>query len=309
VDLTTADDAAVYRVSDDLAIVLTADFFTPIVDDPYEFGRIAVTNALSDVYAMGGRPVVGLNLVAYPARSRSLDDLEAMLRGGADQAGRAGVAIVGGHSIDDPEPKYGLSVMGFVNPAEVLTNAAAKPGDVLVLTKPLGIGVITTAIKNDAAPAGVIARAVEVMTALNGSASEAARVAGCRACTDITGFGLLGHLREMTSASGVGARISLSRIPVIEGVSELLAADMAPGGSYRNLEFLDNAKAVAWEGSFSGDERLLLADAQTSGGLLIAVAESRARTLIDDLLSGGAMCAAEIGRIVADPNGIVTVVP
>ncbi len=301
VDLATSDDAAVYKISDGIAIVLTVDYFTPVVDDPYEFGRIAVTNALSDVYAMGAKPVIALNLVGYPARTRPLDTLEEILRGGADQARAAGVSIVGGHSIDDPEPKYGLAVMGIVNPSEVLTNAGAKVGDRLILTKPVGTGVIATAIKKAVAPPEVSARAVEVMTTLNGPAVEAAKAVGCNACTDVTGFGLLGHLHEMTLASCVGARVDARAVPAIEGVMELIAQDMAPGGTEANLEHLESIGAVVWE-DVPHDLRLLLCDAQTAGGLLLSVAPDRVGRMIDALKAADVLVATEIGEIVSDPD-------
>lgn len=302
VGLTTSDDAAVYRLSDELAVVLTVDYFTPVVDDPYEFGRIAVTNALSDVYAMGAKPLVALNLVGYPARTRPLDTLEEILRGGADQAKAAGVSIVGGHSIDDPEPKYGLCVMGVVNPSRVLTNAGAQVGDKLILTKPIGTGVIATAIKKEAASPEVAARAIEVMTTLNGPAAEAAKQVGCSACTDVTGFGLLGHLHEMTLASRVGARVSAIAVPTIEGVMDLIARDMAPGGTEANLEHLDALGAVVWSDHVPQDHRLLLCDAQTAGGLLLSVAPERVDNLITLLKAAHVLAAAEIGEIVPDPE-------
>ena len=300
VGLSTSDDAAVYRVSDDLAIVLTVDFFTPVVDDAYEFGRIAVTNALSDIYAMGARPVLALNLVAYPARTRSLDKLEEILRGGADQAAAAGVSIAGGHSIDDPEPKYGMCVMGVVNPKSVLTNSGAKVGDRLFLTKPIGTGIITTAIKHDTARAEVAAEAIRVMTTLNGPASEAAVKVGCNACTDVTGFGLLGHLHEMTTGSGAGARIRLHDVPLIDGVRELLTLDEAPGGTYANRDHLNSENAVAWGEGLSEEDQLALCDAQTAGALLISVPADRADAMREALIEAGTLAAAEIGEIVAD---------
>jgi selenide, water dikinase len=300
VGLATSDDAAVYRVSEDLAIVLTTDFFTPVVDDPYEFGRIAVTNALSDIYAMGARPVLALNIVAYPARSLPLDTLEEILRGGADQAAAAGVSIAGGHSIDDPEPKYGLCVMGIVDPRKVLTNSGAKIGDKLILTKPIGTGIITTAIKHDTAPADAIAEAIRVMTTLNGPASEAALQIGCNACTDVTGFGLLGHLREMTCGSGVGARVRFRDVPLITGVGELLALDEAPGWTYSNRDHLNSTSAVTWSGDLTEEDQLALCDAQTAGGLLISVPADRAEAMKSALQSAGALCAVEIGEIVED---------
>jgi len=309
VGLSTSDDAAVYRVSDDLAIVLTVDFFTPVVDDAYEFGRIAVTNALSDIYAMGARPVLALNIVAYPARLRPLDKLEEILRGGSDQAAVAGVSIAGGHSIDDPEPKYGLCVMGVVNPNKVLTNAGAKIGDKLILTKPIGTGIITTAIKHDTAPSEVAAEAIRVMTTLNGPASEAAVRVGCNACTDVTGFGLLGHLHEMTYASGVGARVRLRDVPLIDGVKRLLALDEAPGGTYANLEHLNAESAVAWGEGVCEEDHLVLCDAQTAGGLLISVPADRAEAMKSALIAANTLRAAEIGEIIADTECRIHVEP
>src|ERR1700742_238883 len=231
----TSDDAGVVQLTDDLAIVQTADFFTPIVDDPYWFGRIAATNALSDVYAMGGRPVSALNLVAFPLGTLGPDVLREILRGGADAVAAAGASVVGGHSIDDPEPKYGLAVTGVVDPRAVLTNAGGRVGDVLVLTKPLGAGAVATALKRGLAAAELVERAVAVMSTLNDVAGEQARAAGASALTDVTGFGLLGHVHELAAASGVAAEIEAGALPAIDGVLALLETDAAvAGGSRRN---------------------------------------------------------------------------
>jgi selenide,water dikinase len=302
VDLGTSDDAAVYRITDDIAVVLTLDFFTPIVDDPYEFGRIAATNAISDIYAMGGKPIVALNIVAYPGRTHALDKLELILKGGADQAAAAGVRIVGGHSIDDPEPKYGLCVMGLVNPKEVMANKGAKVGDKLILTKPIGVGIITTAIKHNAASDEVIARGTDVMTRFNGPASEVAKRIGCHACTDVTGFSLLGHLHEMTAASGVGARLSYSLVPLIEGIQGLLDEDMVPGGTYRNLDFLNQGCCLEWEGDLDERKQLTLADPQTSGGLLISVSPDKMDDMLNALHAADVSDAAVIGEIIPDSD-------
>ena len=302
VGLSTSDDAAVYRVSDEIAVVLTVDYFTPIVDDAYDFGRIAAANALSDAYAMGAVPVIALNLVGFPAKDMPLGLLEDILHGGSDVAASAGVSIVGGHSIDDPEPKYGLVVMGVVHPGKAVSNASARVGDVLFLTKPLGLGIIATAIKNEAATPEIIATAVGLMTTLNKAASEAMQRVGANACTDITGFGLLGHLHEMACGSGVGAEIILPMVPIIGGVRDLLKQDMAPGGTHRNLEYLERCDSVEWEDGISEDEKLLLADAQTSGGLLISVPEERADAMQQELRNAGTPCAARVGRIVDDPE-------
>jgi selenide,water dikinase len=264
----TSDDAAVVKLRDDLAIVQTADFFTPIVDDPYAFGRIAAANALSDVYAMGATPVCALNLVAFPLETLGADVLAEILRGGADAAAEAGCAVVGGHSIDDPEPKYGMAVTGIVHPDEVLTNAGGRPGDALLISKPLGAGTVATAVKRGLASEALVRRGIEVMSELNARAADAARRAGAHALTDVTGFGLLGHLHELTLASGCAAEVDVEAVPAIEGVLELLAGGEAiAGGTRRN-----RADAEAFT-SFAGPEerRWLVCDAMTSGGLLAAV--------------------------------------
>ena len=264
----TSDDAAVVKLSDEIAIVQTADFFTPIVDDPYAFGRIAATNALSDVYAMGGTPVSALNLVAFPLETLGAEVLAEILRGGGDAAAEAGCAVVGGHSIDDPEPKYGMAVTGVVHPDEVLTNAGGRPGDALVLTKPLGAGTIATAIKRGLAGPELVARGVEVMTTLNAQAAADARAAGAHALTDVTGFGLLGHLHEVALASGCAAEVHVDAIPAIEGVLELLAGGEAiAGGTRRNRAHAETFTSFAG----SPERQWLACDAMTSGGLLAAV--------------------------------------
>jgi len=292
----SSDDAGVVRVRDDLALVQTVDFFTPIVDDPYDFGRIAAANALSDVYAMGGEPVTALNLVAFPLERLGPDVLGEILRGGGDVVRAAGALLVGGHSIDDPEPKYGLAVTGTVHPDAVLTNAGGRAGDALVLTKPLGVGAISTALKRGHG-ADLLPAAVEVMTTLNAGAARAARTAGAHGMTDVTGFGLLGHLREMAAASGVAAEVHAGAVPAIAGVEALLRDDDAvSGGSRRNRA---HAETFA---RFADDveewRRRLVCDATTSGGLLVAVAPGRA----------GEVPGAVIGRLVAGPAGTVDVV-
>jgi selenide, water dikinase len=265
----TADDAGVYRLRDDLAIVSTADFFTPIVDDPFDFGRIAACNALSDVYAMGADPVCALNLVAFSIEQIGGAVLSEILRGGAAIATEAGIAIVGGHSIDDAEPKYGMAVTGIVHPEQLLTNGGGHSGDALVLTKPLGAGAVSTAVKRGAeAP---LAEAIAVMTTLNGNGSRAARDAGAHGMTDVTGFGLLGHLHELALASGLAAEVDAAAIPAIDGVLELLAdGDSAvAGGTRRNRA---HAETFATFGADVPENRRWLAcDAMTSGGLLVAL--------------------------------------
>jgi len=266
----TADDAAVYKIGEHHAIVHTADFFTPIVDDPYDFGRVAATNALSDIYAMGGKPLVALNLVGFPVGELDPKVMRDILRGGADVVSSAGAVIGGGHSIDDREPKYGLAVSGLVDPTNMLTNGGAKPGDTLMLTKPLGTGLIATAAKRDLAPAALVDRALEVMCTLNDEAARSALAAGAHAATDVTGFGLLGHLHEMCQASGVTARITASSVPVIKGATALAEnPDAVAGGSRRNAE---HAKTyTAFDASVSQATQTILSDAMTSGGLLLAL--------------------------------------
>ncbi len=306
VGLDTADDAAVYRLRDDLAIVVTTDFFPPIVDDPYDWGRIAAANALSDVYAMGGAPLLALNLVAWPREGLAFELLARVLDGGADVTRAAGALVAGGHSIDDAEPKYGLAVVGTVDPTRVLTNTGARAGDTIVLTKPIGLGVISTALKRDAAPAALVDEAIRVMTCLNAGARDAALEIGdaVHAATDVTGFGLLGHLRELAVGSAVGVEVDAAAVPVIDGVRELLAAGMVAGGTQRNHAFV--SPDVDW-GSLPESEQLLLADAQTSGGLLLAVAREQAGTLVAALEAHGTLAAAVVGRVVPGARGRITV--
>ncbi|MDQ3741181.1 MAG: selenide, water dikinase SelD [Actinomycetota bacterium] len=286
----TADDAAVVRLRPDLALVQTADFFTPIVDDPYDFGRIAATNALSDVYAMGGEPVSALNLVAFPLERLGGDVLREILRGGHDAVEAAGAAIVGGHSIDDPEPKYGLAVTGTVHPDEVTTNAGGRPGDALFLTKPLGAGAVSTAAKRGLASDELIAAAVEVMTTLNADGARAAREAGATAVTDVTGFGLLGHLHELALASGCAAEVDAEAVPAIDGVLDLLADERAvSGGARRNREWAQGFARIDVEGA----RARLLVDPMTSGGLLVA--------------APGDGPGVRVGRLVAGTPGAIDV--
>jgi selenide,water dikinase len=302
----TADDAAVYRLSDDLALVLTTDFFTPIVDDPYDFGRVAAANALSDVYAMGGRPITALNLVGFPEGTLDPSVLGDILRGGAATAREADIDIVGGHTIKTDEPIYGLAVTGTVHPARVVTNAGARPGDVLVLTKPLGLGIITTASKQGADARGAIAEAIALMTTLNRAAAEAMTAAGAHAATDVTGFGLLGHLRNMTHASGCAARVRLEAVPVLAAAWEYVRAGIAPGGTHANRRFL--AASTEYAADVDEAAQLVLCDAQTSGGLLVAVPADRAGRLVAALRDAGVPCAAVIGEIEHGEAGTARVV-
>lgn len=277
----TSDDAAVYRLSDEQALVATIDYITPVVDDPYLFGQIAAANALSDVYAMGARPILALNVVNFPRETLPLEVLGEIVRGGADKATEAGIAILGGHSVDDPEPKYGMVVLGLVHPEHIVANRGALSGDALVLTKPLGIGIITTAIKRDAVDQEVIAQACTSMATLNRAASEAMVEVGVHAATDVTGFGLLGHLAEMLRASNRGARIIAAAVPLLPRVLTLARAGLVPGGSHRNLAALGDF--VRWPSEVDEATRLVLADAQTSGGLLMSVAATRVAALLSAL--------------------------
>ena len=302
----TGDDAAVYQINEDTALIATVDFFPPITDDPYEFGAIAAANSLSDVYAMGGRPLLALNVVGFPA---SLDKgiLGRILQGGYAKAAEAECLIAGGHTVDDPEPKYGLSVIGVVTPGQQVSNAGAQPGDALVLSKPIGTGIITTAGKQGVVDPEVMAGAVATMAALNRPGAAAMTRVGVNAATDITGFGLLGHLKSMVKGSGVAAEISLSAVPTLPGARELLAQGVAPGGTHRNVSSV--ADAVTWDAALSDADRLLLCDAQTSGGLLISVPAERAEALAAALREEGAPCAAIVGYITEGVSGTIAVKP
>lgn len=299
VDASTADDAGVYLV-DGTALVATVDFFTPIVDEPFDFGRIAAANALSDVYAMGARPLFALNLVAFPRDLLGEGILEEIVRGGAEIAREAGIPIIGGHSIDDAEPKYGLAVIGMADPERIVRNSTARPGDALILTKPIGTGVIATAIKRGTASSDEIAAAVTSMATLNRAASEAMLEAGAHAATDVTGFGLLGHLHEMLRGSGASARITPSKVSLLPGALEHLRAGCIAGGTRRNAD--DAAGYASFADAVPEDLRLLLCDAQTSGGLLIAVPQERAQSLLDRLDT-----AALIGAVEAGPAGRIQI--
>jgi len=301
----TADDAAVYRLTDDLALVLTTDFFTPIVDDPTDFGAIAAANALSDVYAMGGTPRVALNLVGFPDDRLPPEVLGDILRGAAAVAEAAGVSIVGGHTIKSEEPIYGLAVVGTVAPDRMLTNAAGRPGDWLVLTKPIGVGVITTAAKNDVDTLGAIGEAIQLMRTLNRAAAEAACAVGVQAATDVTGFGLLGHLRNLAYASGCAAEVDLTDVPILAAARHYAAQGIVPGGTHANRRFLQDWTTYAPE--VTETDQLLLCDAQTSGGLLLAVAPEMAEDLISELERRQTPCAARIGRLAAGMPGRLTV--
>lgn len=301
----TLDDAAVYRINSEIALVQTVDFFTPVVDDPFDFGRIAAANALSDIYAMGATPLTALNIVCFPSGVLPLEVLGKILQGGADTAEKAGATIVGGHTIDDPEPKYGMACTGLLRPGDQLTNAGARPGDALVLTKPLGTGVIATAIKRGNASEAAIAAATASMAALNREAADVARAQGAHAVTDVTGFGLLGHLSEMCRASGVTATVWYDRLPFLEGAMSLAREGIIPGGTTRNLEHVR-----PWTTFASGLEPwqlLLAADAQTSGGLVLAVAPETKADTVTALEARGCQAAAVIGLVDEPRDALIRV--
>ena len=300
----SSDDSAVYKLSESVALVQSVDFFPPIVDDPYWFGAIAAANALSDIYAMGATPLIGLNIVCFPI-DLPKEVLGKILKGGADKMTEAGAIIGGGHTIDDAEPKYGVSVTGLVRPGEQITNSEARAGDKLVLTKAIGTGIITTALKAGKSDRETEERVVGLMAELNKGASEAMVGVGVNACTDITGFGLLGHLREMVEGSGVGARVSVGDVPLIPGARDLAESGIAPGGTQRNLASLKDS--VVWEEEVSEVMKVLLADAQTSGGLLISVAVEKLENLLDALGKHRVDGARVIGEIVANHPGTVHV--
>jgi selenide, water dikinase len=298
-----ADDAAVYQLSADMALVATVDYITPVVDDPFTWGSIAAANALSDVYAMGARPIFALNVVNFPRDTLPLEILERVIQGGATKVAEAGVAILGGHSVDDPEPKYGLVALGTVHPERIVRNVGARPGDALLLTKPLGIGILTTAIKRGLASAAAIQRAVDVMAALNKVAGEAMIASGAaHAATDVTGFGLLGHLSEMLGAGGIGVRLEADAVPVLEEAWDFVRQDVVPGGTRRNLASVESF--VDWSERLSPEQRLVLADAQTSGGLLMAVDPESAAGLLANLHQQGIKAATQVGTFTDNPGRI-----
>lgn len=301
-----ADDAGVYKISEEVALIQTIDFFTPIVDDPYWFGQIAAANAFSDVYAMGGRPLTAMNVVCFPIKEMPLRILQEILRGGLDKVKEAGAVLVGGHSVEDPELKYGLSVTGIVHPERVIRNQGARPGDRLVLTKPLGTGIINTAIKGGLAEERTISKAIETMATLNREASEVMQQLGVNACTDITGFGLLGHLCEMVEGSDVGMRIYASRVPYFPEAEEFAKMGLVPGGTYRNKEFREQMVDLHPEiPPWLVD---ILFDPQTSGGLLISVPEERAEELLARLKQRRVE-AAIIGEVIQEPRAKIEVSP
>ena len=298
----TMDDAAVYRINENTALVQTLDFFTPVVDDPYSFGAIAAANAFSDIYAMGATPIFALNIAGFPSNRLPLEVLRSILEGAREKAAEAGVSILGGHTVDDTEPKFGLAVTGLVHPDRVLTNSGIKEGDALILTKPLGTGILSTALKRGLLEPDRERELVSVMSELNRTAAETAADFKISACTDITGFGLLGHLSEMIGSSNLRAVISAEMVPLMEGARELAASGAVPGGTTSNLEYISGL--VKWGTRISRTERIILCDAQTSGGLLLSVPAGRARELESRLKEAGISAAAIIGEITSGPRGI-----
>jgi len=294
VGIATNDDAGVYRLSDDLALVQTVDFFTPIVDDPYDFGRIAAANSLSDIYAMGGKPLTALNIATFPVGDLDLEILARILEGGAAVAKEAGIVILGGHTVKDPEPKYGMAVTGTIRPDAIVTNAGARPGDSLILTKPLGTGILSTALKRGLIDDAGIAAAVGWMARLNAKASAAMLACGAHAATDVTGFGLLGHAGEMARGSGVRLVLHASQVPLHDRVVELIEQGCIPGGTRNNAA--EHITFTRFDDTVSETLRIALSDATTSGGLLIAVESERADELVGLLVAGGDL-GAIIGRV------------
>jgi len=300
VGLESADDAGVYRVSDELALIQTVDFFTPIVDDPYAFGQIAVANALSDVYAMGGIPKTAMNLVAFPAKKMDLSVLRRILQGGIDKLTEAGVVLLGGHSIEDEELKYGLSVTGFIHPDRVLTKKNLRAGDQLILTKSLGTGIINTAIKGGVVSEALEARVSRQMAELNRNAAEVMAEFDVGACTDITGFGLLGHLAEMVCGSGMGSRVYVGRVPVIAEALEYASMGLIPAGAHKNREFRD--AILVFSKAVTRSQQDVLVDPQTSGGLLISVNQVQSDELVVALKTAGVRDAACVGEVIDNPE-------
>lgn len=300
----TSDDAAVYKINENQALISTLDFFTPMVDDPYLYGQIAAANSLSDVYAMGGKPLLALNIVCFPD-CLPISVLEELLQGGADKAMEAGCIIAGGHTVRDDEPKYGLAVTGTAHPGEIISNAGAQAGDLLILTKPLGTGIINTGIKAGLVSPGAMQTAVSSMSTLNKAASEIMLKHGASACTDITGFGLLGHAAEMAEASGVSLHIKCKSVPLLPETMEMARLGLIPAGAYDNRNYLEGK--ILLQGNLKTEEQLALFDPQTSGGLLISIPEARASALVDELKEKGVNCAV-IGEVLPFTGTLITVI-
>lgn len=305
VGLSSPDDAGVYRLRKDLAIIQTVDFITPIVDDPFTFGQIAASNSLSDVYAMGGRPVTAMNVACFPRKTMDVSVLREVILGGLDRINEAGAALIGGHTVEDPEMKYGLSVTGVIHPGKILRKEGAKPGDLLVLTKPLGTGVISTAVKGGAVAEEAMAEAVKSMVALNATAAKLVQEVGAHACTDITGFGLLGHAAEIADLSSVGLQIEWQALPLLPRVEDFASMGAIPGGTKRNRDFREaQVKVAAALPDYALD---VLFDPQTSGGLLVSLPGPDAEKLVEKLRKSGVAMAAIIGSVLEGPKGTILV--
>lgn len=301
----TSDDAAVYKIDEDKAVILTTDFFTPIVDDPYTFGQIAAANSLSDVYAMGGRPVTAMNIVCFPT-CLPMDILKEILRGGAEKVAEAGAIVIGGHSVEDDEPKFGLSVMGMVHPQKVTANSGAKPGDMLILTKPLGIGILNTAIKADLTDESTYKKAVESMSYLNKDACEAMIKVGVNGCTDVTGFGFLGHAYEMAEASNVSLEIWSDYLPIIKESVEFAKMGIIPAGAYNNEGYM--GEHVYFAESIKQEIRDIMYDPQTSGGLLISVPEENSEKLMEELRKNNKTDFNLVGKVITKGEHAIEVI-
>lgn len=305
IDTKNSDDAAVYKINDETALVQTLDFFTPIVNNPYDFGAIAAANALSDIYAMGAKPLFALNIVGFPSNRLPIEVLQQILKGAHDKAAEAGINIIGGHTIDDPEPKYGMVVSGIIHPDKILSNANAKKGDAIILTKPIGLGIITTALKRGLAEESVEDYAIKIMKELNKTAAEVIARFNINACTDVTGFGILGHLSEITQASKVDAEIFCNKVPVIRETWDFATSNIIPGGSKNNLTYF--SKYVKWDNQISDIEKIILSDAQTSGGLLFSVPNNEKVQILNHLKNAGINNAAHIGNVIKNGLGNILV--
>lgn len=303
VGIDVSDDAGIYKLTDEIALIQTLDFFTPIVNDPFDFGRIAAANALSDVYAMGGRPLTAMNIVCFPIKDMDKSVLRAILQGGLEIIKKANAAMVGGHSVEDPELKYGLSVTGIVHPEKFLTNANARPGDLLILTKPLGTGILATALKAGELDKDTTKQITELMATLNKDAAEAIAEVGANACTDVTGFGLLGHGLEMARASNVGIKIDTKKVPVIPVAKTFASMGLVPGGSYTNQSFC--SKHLEIDSSVDPILLDIMSDPQTSGGLLISVPKDKAPSLVQKLMKRSTPAASIIGEVVKEAPGTI----
>ncbi|MGC9375833.1 MAG: selenide, water dikinase SelD [Bacteroidales bacterium] len=305
IDTKNSDDAAVYKINNETALVQTLDFFTPIVNNPYDFGAIAAANALSDIYAMGAKPIFALNIVGFPSNRLPMEVLQQILKGAHDKAKEAEISIIGGHTIDDPEPKYGMVVSGIVHPDKILSNANAKEGDAIILTKPIGLGIITTALKRGLADKTVEDYAIKIMKTLNKTAADVITNFNINACTDVTGFGLLGHLSEITQASKIDAVIFSNKVPIIKETWDFATSNIIPGGSKNNLTYF--SKHIEWKEQISEIEKIILSDAQTSGGLLFTVSQNKKEQVLKQLKEAGIEEASHIGNFTQKGEGKIIV--